>query len=361
MAFDLETFFYDIFRPEDGENVTILYDFPHDHIMDNIDWKKRRLMAEEWREKLNSIKSFKINVKPLASYPATGCNNGDLPLKCLWGNQEIDIEEIIKNSSIILSMPEFSATAPLCFYAKKFDKLRVGSMPGVAKFMEESGLSANYFQIAEKGKLLKEMLDPAIGAEVEFSTGHLCYFDLSKSDFYIDDGILHHERAGGDYAVSNLPAGEVYCVPNENGNSKTNGDLPEIIADDIVVYEVQKNRIREVHGKGTEIKEIREKFLAEPARQNIAEFAIGINDKAKVTGNILEDEKAGFHWAFGRSDHLGGIVSPKDFIDPQNIIHLDIVYAKESPITCKKMEMIFPDNKRYVLIEGGEVQLKGKS
>ena len=29
---------------------------------------------------------------------------------------------------------------------------------------------------------------------------------------------------------------------------------------------------------------------------------------AEVTGCVLEDEKAGFHWAFGRSDHLGGVV-----------------------------------------------------
>ena len=62
MAFDLETFFYDIFRPEEGEKVTIMFDFPHDHIKDNIEWKERRLMAEQWREKLNNIKQHPMNV-----------------------------------------------------------------------------------------------------------------------------------------------------------------------------------------------------------------------------------------------------------------------------------------------------------
>ncbi|MCK4663207.1 MAG: hypothetical protein KAT68_10100 [Bacteroidales bacterium] len=360
MAFNLETFFYDIFRPEEGENVTIMYDFPHDHIKDNIDWKERRLMAEQWREKLNNIKSYKINVMPLASYPATGSNNADLPLKCHWGSQEIHIEEVIKESSIILSMPEFSATAPLSYYALKSNKLRVGSMPHVAKFMEETGLSANYRQISNIGKELKVILDPAIGAEVEFSTGHKCYFDLSKSNFYIDDGILYPERAGGEYSVSNLPAGEVYCVPNENDDSKTNGELPQKIGNDIVVYCVQNNRIKEVRGESNEIKEIRKKFTSEPGIQNIAEFAIGINDKAKVTGNILEDEKAGFHWAYGRSDFLGGNVGPKNFTNQQNIVHTDIVYAKESPITCNKLEIIFSDNKRLVLIDKGIVQINAK-
>jgi hypothetical protein len=229
MAFDLETFFYDIFKPEEGENVTIMYDFPHDHIKDNIDWKARRLMAEEWREKLNNIKKYKINVKPIASYPATGSDNSDLPSTCQWGGKDVNIEEVIKKSSIILSMSEFSATAPLYYHALKSNKLRVGSMPGVARSMEETALSANYQQIANLGKELKVILDPAIGAEVEFSTGHKCYFDLSKSSFYIDDGILYPEKAGDEYCLSNLPAGEVYCVPNENADSKTNGELPQKI------------------------------------------------------------------------------------------------------------------------------------
>jgi len=357
MAFDLETFFYDIFKPDKGENVTIMYDFPHDHIKDNNDWKERRLMAEEWREKLNKIHSYKIKVMPLVSYPATGSNNADLPLKCQWGNKEVHIEEVINNSSIILSMVEFSATAPLYYYALRSNKLRVGSMPGVVKFMEETGLSANYRQIAKVGKELKFILDPALGAEVEFSTGHKCYFDLSKSNFFIDDGILYPDNAGGEQSLANLPAGEVYCVPNENDDSKTNGELPQKIGDDIVVYCVQNNRIKEIQGDGDVIKEIREKFIAEPGMQNIAEFAIGINEKAKVTGIVLEDEKAGFHWAYGRSDHLGGKVGPQNFVNQQNIVHTDIVYAKESPITCKKLEIIFPENKRLILIVDGKVQI----
>ena len=34
---------------------------------------------------------------------------------------------------------------------------------------------------------------------------------------------------------------------------------------------------------------------------------------AIVTGNVLEDEKAGFHWAYGRSEHLGGVTGPDAF------------------------------------------------
>lgn len=353
MAFNLERFFSAIFQPGKNESITIMYDFPHGDLKDNAEWKERRIMAEEWRGKLKAIDGF--NVNPVVTYPATGNDNANLPSKCFCENQEVNVESIIENSSIILSMVEFSATAPLYYWAKKNDKLRVGSMPGVAKFMEESGLSANYTQISKIGNQLKKILDPAIGAEVEFSSGHRCYFDLAHSYFDIDDGILYPERGGGELAVSNLPAGEVYCVPNENNDSKTNGELPWKTKDNFVVFSVENNKINKVSGNGPDVKKIRERFLNEPGIQNIAEFAIGINNKAKVTGNVLEDEKAGFHFAFGRSDHLGGRIGPESFLNPDNVEHTDIVFAKESEVICKRLEFFFEEGKSLVLIENGKL------
>jgi len=353
MAFNLEKFFLDIFQPEEGENVTIMYDFPHGKINDNEEWEERRVMAKDWRDKLLKLVSVNINVKPLVSYPATGNDNADLPSKCLREDREVNLEEVIKDSSIILSMVEFSATAPLYYFAKQSDKLRVGSMPGVARFMEETALSANYSEIAKKGAELKKLLDPAIGAKVEFSSGHTCYFDISNHLFDVDDGILYPERAGGEFAVSNLPAGEVYCVPNENPDSKTVGELPWKTENNFIVFKIQSNRIIDVFGEGPDVELIKEKFRSEPGLQNIAEFAIGINDKAKVTGNVLEDEKAGFHFAFGRSDHLGGTVGPDDFLNPEKIEHTDIVYAKESPVICSRLNILYPDKKSLNLIENG--------
>ena len=63
-------------------------------------------------------------------------------------------------------------------------------------------------------------------------------------------------------------------------------------------------------------------FDADPARANIAEVAFGVNDMAEVTGCVLEDEKAGFHWAFGRSDHLGGVVGVDDFVSPADVLQV---------------------------------------
>jgi hypothetical protein len=359
MAFDLGKFFEDIFKPQSGEIVTIMHDVPHGGVADNKAWKERRRMAKDWRDGLADMADrWGITVNPTVTYAATGSNNGPLPTTCTVDGEERPLEEVVNGSTIVLAMPEFSATAPLYPYARESDRLRIGSMPGVAKFMEESGLSADYNKISVQCKVLEEVFNRAVGAEVEFSTGHKCYFDLPPENHaHIDDGILHPERAGSNDAISNLPAGEVFCVPNENEDSETAGELPAYVGDEIAVYVVENNRIVDIRGAGPGIEAMRDRFAADPGWQNIAEFAIGLNDKAKVTGIVLEDEKAGFHWAYGRSDHFGGKCGIDQFNSPANVVHFDIVYAKDSPIVCKKLDFISPEGERQTTVVDGELKI----
>jgi len=356
MAFNLEKFIRDIFNPVKGEVVTVMYDVPHGNLKDNQAWKDRRKMAEEWHAGLTKVSDkWGIRVNPIVTYEATGSGGAELPKKGRMGGAEIELEQVINESTIILSMPEFSATAPLYARAKKLKKLRVGSMPGVAKSMEETSLSADYKIIIKRCEDLAPFFQKAVGAEVEFSSGHKCYFDLSAGNHvHRSDGFLHPEVAGTERSGCNLPTGEVYVVPNEKPDSKTAGELPIMVGDQMAVCIVRNNKIAEVKGNGPEIEKERKKFSEDPARANIAEFAIGCNEKARVTGIVLEDEKAlGFHWAYGRSDHLGGTVGIKDFRSPANVVHNDTVYATGTPITCKKLDMIFADNTRKTLIKDG--------
>ena len=93
-------------------------------------------------------------------------------------------------------------------------------------------------------------------------------------------------------------------------------------------------------------------FQGEPLLA-LAEMAFGCNDDAKVTGNVLEDEKAGFHWAYGRSDHLGGKVGLAQFRSPANVVHQDIVYAKGSPIMVARAELVQTSGRRIAVIRDG--------
>ena len=68
-----------------------------------------------------------------------------------------------------------------------------------------------------------------------------------------------------------------------------------------------------------------------------------------MTGNVLEDEKAGFHWAYGRSDHLGGTVGVDKFASLDTVVHNDIVYARGNPIMVTRAVALHPDRKVTIL------------
>jgi leucyl aminopeptidase (aminopeptidase T) len=172
-----------------------------------------------------------------------------------------------------------------------------------------------------------------------------------------DNGQLHPGTLTNTFCFANLPAGEVCTCPNETENSRTEGEIPAVIGDETILFKVKNNRIIDIAGDGPNAKEKRGEFSDELALCNIAEVAIGCNDKAVVTGNVLEDEKAGFHWAYGRSDHLGGKVGVKDFSSPDKVRHIDIVYAKGNPILCKRLDFVFPDETRETVITDGMLSI----
>ncbi|MEA2212178.1 MAG: hypothetical protein QOF83_2126, partial [Solirubrobacteraceae bacterium] len=73
---------------------------------------------------------------------------------------------------------------------------------------------------------------------------------------------------------------------------------------------------------------------------NLAELGIGTNDRAQLTGNVLEDEKilGTVHVAFGASAGIGGTVSVP--------IHLDVVVL-EATLTIA--DTVVLDAGRYTL------------
>jgi hypothetical protein len=361
MPFQLEKFFLDVFAPENGDVLTIMYDLPHDEIQDHPAWQERRVMAREWHDRIKTLApKLGVRVNPIIEYEATGAHARDLPELGYQEGELVRLEDVASESTILISMPQFSATAPLLVFTQKYDHLRVASMPLVSKSMEETGLSADYNKIANICRQLVPLFEQSDGVEVIFSTGHRCYFDISDhKPAREDNGRLHPEQKG--FRLRNFPSGEVFVVPNESSDSKTTGEIPVRYADEIAVFVVDKNRIVDVQGDGPMTTQKRQEFREERSLANIAEVAIGCNDKAVVTGNLLEDEKAGFHWAYGRSEFLGGTVSSKDFSAPEKVLHQDIVYAKGNPIQCNRLDFIFWDGTRKTAILNGELKIESLS
>jgi leucyl aminopeptidase (aminopeptidase T) len=357
MKFDLKKFFGDVFAPQSGDVVTVMYDLPHGEIRDTEEWQARRLMAEEWHEKINAFSAdFGITVHPMVTYLATGSHNANMPDDGMWKNRKTGLEDIIKGSTILISMPEFSASAPLAEFAKKYANLRAASMPMVKKSMEQTALSADYREVAAVCARLAPLFESSDSIEVTFSTDHLCLFDISDHKRVIrDTGMLHPGTRHHIERIANLPAGEVAIVPNESEQSRSAGNIPAVIDGEMIVKVIKANRIIDVVGDGPFAEKKRREFANEKALCNIAEVAVGCNSKAVVTGNVLEDEKAGFHWAYGRSDHMGGKVGIRDFSSPDKAYHKDIVYARGNPIVCKRLDFISSDGERITGVIDGEL------
>ena len=350
--FDLKKLLIDVFAPSPGETVLVMVDLPHGDMEDTADWKERRDMAETWRQ---AFPDLGLNALPLGTFPETGGNNADLPDKIKVGDADRSLPDLLSEVHILLAFTQFSATAPLSRFVKQFPTLRAASMPGVLKRMEQTALAADYAEVARKVHVLAEHLTRADFADVEFSTGDTFRFDLRYRRGLEDNGRCHADDA---HRLINLPSGEAFIVPYEGEKdgdpSQTQGQIPVTFQGELMTYVVKENQIVDVHGSGPKAADTRAYFNVDRARRNIAELGLGCNDSAIVAGCVLEDEKAGFHWAFGRSEHLGGTVGPDAFSDPGHVVHQDIVYAKGCPHTIARLTLTYSPTDSKTLIHAGE-------
>jgi len=331
--------------PED-RNLLILVDLPQSADDDNNDWRSRRLMAAEWTSYLRSGREkLGLQKVELAAYPEVGANNADLPaevfiiredLPPLAGflaekGEKVVLADLLADTQLIIAPTELSATAPLKNFARKFP-FRAATMPGFNPDMIPA-LALDYGEVSRRVELLKAKLDAADTAEIEFlvdgTEKHYLQVDLRFRKAHMSSGRFLPPGTAG-----NLPSGEAYIVPYEGEGetaSLTKGVMPVQIGEEMVFFDIDKNRAGQVRGGGEEWRRQSEYLVAEPAYGNLAELGFGVlgDFGIKPTGRILLDEKLGFHIALGRSDHFGGVVGPSSFNDPKRVIHLDWIYIAD--------------------------------
>jgi hypothetical protein len=347
MSFDLDKLLIDVFAPQPGEKVLVMTDSPHGEWADSEKWAERREMAVDWLAAFRRLGSnIGLTVLPLLTYPATGTDNGVLPDEGEMGGERVRLQAVLAQTNIVVAFGEFSPTAPLIEASERAPALRGATMPGVMRSMERTALAADYSEVARKGQILATKLDAVVGARVQFSTGHQLYFDLRYRTADADDGQAHADRRG--IRIINLPSGETCIAPYEGEKkglpSRTEGEIPAMYGDELVLFKVQGNLIVEVVGEGPRAAHLREYLAVDQARRNIAELGLGCNDRAVLSGEVLEDEKVlGLHWAYGRSEHLGGTVGVGSFSDPSHVVHQDIVYAKGGPIEISSVVLVNED------------------
>src|SRR4051812_11812100 len=195
---------------------------------------------------------------------------------------------------------------------------RAATLPGVTEDMLARVMSADMEGLRRKGQAVADALDSASEAHITDANGTDLTLDLSGREAIPDAGELTEPGAFG-----NLPCGEGFISPaGGNGTLVVDGSMAGIgLVDEPVQLVVEGGHLTSARGgQGMAFMEL----LTEHGEDgtSIAELGVGTNEKAMVTGEILEDEKilGTIHVAFGASAGIGGTV--------QVPVHLDCVVLK---------------------------------
>jgi len=195
---------------------------------------------------------------------------------------------------------------------------RIATLPGVTEEMLARVMSADMDGLRRKGREAAERLDAASEAVLTCPNGSELHLDLTGRTAIPDAGEL---TEGG--AFGNLPCGEGFIAPaNGWGTLVVDGSMAGIgLVEEPVELVVEGGHLTSARGgQGMTFMDLLTKHGEDGT--NVAELGIGTNEKAKLTGNILEDEKilGTAHVAFGASAAIGGKV--------QVPVHLDAVVMK---------------------------------
>jgi hypothetical protein len=348
----------------------ILVDVPRKREDDTANWQQRREIAAGWFQALKTgIVAMGLERIGLVAYPDVGSNNADLPDKAFLvsdrlpdqaddlakAGEEIAFDSVFSQYQLFLAPTQYSTTAPLKNAAKKYG-FRAATMPGFSPKMIPA-LRIDYNEVFRRVSIIKEKVDPALWADVLFKVDkakeYRMHFDLRFRAGHLSSGRFPDQGTAG-----NLPSGETYIVPyeGEKGEKTTSeGILPAQLGKDVVLFTIKENRAIAVEGEGETVALERNHLEREPAYGNMAELGFGVLADFGLApiDEILLDEKLGFHIAFGRSDHFGGAVGPKDFSSPKEVIHLDRIYipATQPRISVVSIVLGYENNRTEKIIE----------
>ena len=194
--------------------------------------------------------------------------------------------------------------------------VRVATLPGVTEEIMVRCMNADYQAIAARTFGICALMRTTTTVRVTAPAGTDIIMPIEGREAHASSGLFREKGLWG-----NLPTGESYLAPVEgrsNGIVVVDGSMAGVGLVD------QPIRIVVVDGYATEITggESAKRLIAllEPHGKDartVAEFGIGTNDKAILTGVILEDEKVmgTIHIAFGDNKSMGGSVRVASHLD----------------------------------------------
>ena len=235
------------------------------------------------------------------------------------------IMKIMLESDVIIAVTTHSITHSDARIAASKKGARIASMPGFTESMMKA-LQADPYEMLRVSKRIERVLRKTDMVRVMTPSGTYISFSIKNRKIEEGSGII---KTKGAY--DNLPGGEISLSPvegtanglmviNSMGTYAKNGTL----------VHVKDGRAFDISDKKCLLAKI---FNTVKSSANIAEFAIGLNKKAKIIGNILQDEKVygTCHIAFGNNKSYGGKVFSK--------VHMDAILFKPTIWFDEKMIM----------------------
>jgi leucyl aminopeptidase (aminopeptidase T) len=194
--------------------------------------------------------------------------------------------------------------------------VRVGTMPGITIDTMVRCLNADYNKIIALTDFIAAKMVGVKIIKVVTEKGTNVTMPVADRMIIPSKGVLKNKGESG-----NLPSGEVFLAPWEdqtNGKVVIDGSMAGIgIVETPIVVDIINGYAETITG-GKEAKMLVEMLdkVGRDARA-VAEFGIGTNYKAILTGQILEDEKVfgTIHIAFGNNITMGGRIAVSSHLD----------------------------------------------
>lgn len=348
------------FEPTPGQRICILIDLKDPRnikdfaFMTDDDLPIQRNAVKYFYKGLQegSLEELGLKGGEIFAYEITGGSNLDLPdLAIDPSGKEFSLEkDIYPNYDIILCISTYSATAPLTAFAKQFG-FRGATLHGVNDIILGSGLAVNYDEVSVDAEKLRLGMTRADWVEIDFDVAGKVYtlhLDLGRQEAQKSHGLCR----GTEPDVANLPAGEIYYVP-----TGAHGQFPMKYEDGTLgLMTVEGGRIKHaelLRGHEKTIHEHNEKLATDPVTGELGELGFG-TQILPFSGRDIQDEKirGTIHVATGRSDHLGGSLTPDKFSNRLNATHDDILFAPfKTPEILVTQARMHRDGQTTVLIE----------
>lgn len=316
----------EVLRTSSTDKILTLYDLPSQRIAEAFTQAAHSLNCETYSYLIREEE------RPLKEIPAK-------------------LAELLEGKTIVLNIlqafpEEINFRIKWLFRIEKDKKARCAHMPGITEaMMTEGPMNVDYKEMRSNASYLINALNNADHLHITTKAGTDLTLGVNERIFTDDVFVI----PGG---MCNLPCGEIYCAPEETkaeGTIVFDASIGDIgMLKSLLKVHLSHGRIiRFESGDKNLVNRITELSSVDEEAMIIGELGIGINPGARITGNMLEDEKAihTAHIAFGNNEDFPG--GGKN----RSRIHRDYLFYTPT------IEIFYKDRPCRVLIEEGELRL----